>query len=87
MRTSVALLLLGAIAAPAFAQRVVVARPGGPTVQEAVSMARPGDTVVVSEGVYAEPTIVVDRPIVLRGHGNAILDGAKATHILRIDAS
>lgn len=87
MRTSVVLLLLLAGAGAAPAQRVIVASPAGPGVQQAVRMARAGDTVVVSEGVYAEPTIVIDRPLVLVGRGRAILDGANATHILRVVAN
>ncbi len=86
VRTSFAILLLAA-ASTASAQRVIVARPGGPTVQQAVQQARAGDTVAISAGVYAEPTIVIDRPLALVGRGAATLDGANATHILRIEAS
>ena len=86
VRTSVVVVALLACASAAPAQRAVVARPAGRSVQQAVQLARPGDTVIVSEGVYTEPTIVIDRPLVIVGRGNAILDGARATHILRIAA-
>jgi len=86
VRISLVLAMLAG-ASSASAQRVIVASPTGRSVQQSVALARPGDTVVVSAGVYAEPTIEIDRPLVLVGRGNAVLDGANATHILRITAS
>jgi nitrous oxidase accessory protein len=45
------------------------------TIGAAVTAASPGDTVRVSKGLYSEPTIVLDEPIVLLGYEGAILDG------------
>jgi nitrous oxidase accessory protein len=46
-----------------------------PTIGEAVRRSHPGDTVVVAAGVYREPTIVVDRRIVIFGVGWPVVDG------------
>ena len=87
MRTSLVATLMLLAGASASAQRMIVACPSGRSVQQAVQLARAGDTVLVSEGVYTESTIVIDRPIVLVGRGKAILDGSKATHMVRVTAS
>jgi nitrous oxidase accessory protein len=51
--------------------------PDGPVtrIADAVAAAAPHDTIVVAPGVYAEPTIVIDRPLTLIGLPGAILDG------------
>ena len=89
MRTS-ALLLAAAVCCPSLAegqQRTIRARASGaPSITQAVAQARPGDRVLVTAGVYREPTIVVDRRVVLEGEPGAVLDGGNATHILRIAA-
>ena len=40
----------------------------------------------LARGIYREPTIVVDKPLTISGEQGAVLDGASATHILRIEA-
>jgi nitrous oxidase accessory protein len=70
------------------AQRTIEVRPGRPpTIAEAVRQAHPGDRIVIRKGVYREPTIVIDRPLVLQGELGAVLDGARATDIVRIQAN
>jgi nitrous oxidase accessory protein len=84
VRSIVALLL---IARAGDAQRVIDVRPGGPlTIAQAARTARAGDHVVIARGIYREPTIVIDRPLTLRGEPGATLDGGAATHILRVEA-
>ena len=69
------------------AQRVVTVQPGGPlTIAEAVRTARAFDQVVIARGIYREPTIVIDRPLTIVGEPGAVLDGANATHIMRVEA-
>jgi nitrous oxidase accessory protein len=63
-----------------------VVLPPAPSIGDAVRAARPGDTVVVAAGIHREPTIVVDKPLTLVGAPGAVLDGANATHILRIES-
>lgn len=69
------------------ARRIVVA-PGGPvaTVAAALRRARPGDTIVVTAGVYREPRIEVRVPVTLLGVGAAILDGGGDHEVLTVRA-
>ena len=81
-----ALLLFGASRSAA-AQRTIVAFPDRrPSLTDAVAMARAGDRISVSRGVYREPTIVVTRPLTIVGEPGAILDGSNATHIVHVEA-
>lgn len=68
-------------------RRIVVA-PGGPvpTVTAALRLARPGDTVVVTAGVYREPRIEVAVPVTILGEGDAVLDGGGAHEVLTVRA-
>ena len=45
------------------------------TISAAVRAARTGDTVRIHAGVYAESTIVVDKPLTILGDGSPVLDG------------
>jgi nitrous oxidase accessory protein len=75
------------VALPLNAQRVITVRPAvAPSIGEAVRQALPGDRIVITRGVYREPTIAVDRPLTLSGEPGAILDGGAATHVLSIEA-
>ena len=56
------------------------------TVQEAVSAAPPETAVVIPEGVYNE-TVEIDRPITLRGVGDAQLRGDENGTVLTITAN
>ena len=63
---------------------VSVAR--GLSISATIARANPGDRIVVTRGVYTEPTIVVDRPLTISGEPGAVIDGSLATHTLRIEA-
>lgn len=53
----------------------------------AVAAAQPGDTVRVPAGVYAWPTVVIDKPLVILGSGRPVLDGGSGDHeLLRIES-
>ena len=73
------------LAIPANAKTWVV-RPAGPLkwLQEAIDNARPGDTIMVERGVYRQPTIVVNKPLHIRGIGYPVLDGQKKYEIMDI---
>jgi nitrous oxidase accessory protein len=58
----------------------------GLSVAAAVKAARPRDTIWIAAGVHREPTIVIDKALVLTGERGAILDGSAATNIVVIDA-
>jgi nitrous oxidase accessory protein len=71
----------------ASAQRTIEVSPSsGPSIAEAIRRASPGDRIVLSRGIYREPTIVVDRPLTISGEPGAIIDGSLATHIMRVEA-
>jgi nitrous oxidase accessory protein len=57
-----------------------------PTIGEAVRRSHPGDTVAVAAGVYREPTIVVDRRIVIFGVGWPVVDGQGARQLFTLTA-
>ncbi len=80
----VALLVLGR---PALAQDVVVS-PEGPvkSLSAAIEQAPPGGRIVVREGVYREPTVVVDKPVTITGEGQAVLDGQGERQIMTVTA-
>jgi len=63
-----------------------VVRPAGPLkwLQEAIDNARPGDTIFVEQGVYRQPTIVVNKPLYIKGIGYPVLDGQKKYEIMDI---
>lgn len=87
MTMRLALLLLIA-STPAVAQRIVVVSPNGVhrTVAAGVAAARAGDTVAIRAGLYREPTIVVDKPMVITGDDGAIIDGEGKRPLLLVTA-
>jgi nitrous oxidase accessory protein len=87
--TGTALLaLLLSLPGPPAGRRIVVA-PGGPvsTVAEGLRLARAGDTVVITAGVYREPRLQVTVPLTLLGEGDAVLDGGGAHEVLTLRAN
>jgi nitrous oxidase accessory protein len=80
-------LLPAQLALPVSAQAAAVAQidvHAGESIGAAVAAAAPGTRVVVHAGVYAEPTIVIDRRIELVGEGWPVLDGGGERQILTI---
>ncbi|MGH7688842.1 MAG: right-handed parallel beta-helix repeat-containing protein, partial [Gemmatimonadaceae bacterium] len=94
MRTSArAAVVLAALiggASPVHAQRSLVVAPGNGMglhrVTDAIHAARAGDTIVIHAGTYREPTIVVDRPLVIVGVGGPTLDGGSSHEIMTVTA-
>ncbi|HEV2483024.1 MAG TPA: nitrous oxide reductase family maturation protein NosD [Puia sp.] len=58
-----------------------------PSVAQAIRRAAAGDTVLVYPGVYCEKTLLVDKPIFLKGIGHPVLDGEHRYEIVTINAS
>ncbi len=81
-------MMLGGQPAPSAAQDTLHVGPdrAHTTITAALEAANPGDRVVVHEGLYREPTLVVDRPLELVGEGWPVLDGEGEREILRIEA-
>jgi nitrous oxidase accessory protein len=69
---------------PADARRTHVVA-GGTALQRVIDVARAGDTIRVSPGVYAGP-LVIRRPLVLQGEFGAQLDGGGQSNVVRITA-
>jgi nitrous oxidase accessory protein len=84
---SAVLALILLLAGPPVGRRIVVA-PGGavPTVTEALRLARAGDTILVTAGVYREPRLEVTVPVTILGQGLAVLDGSGAHEVLTLEA-
>ena len=70
------------------AARTLVVAPGTAlaTLGEAVARASAGDRIVVRAGIYREPLVTIDKPLVIEGDGDAILDGESAHAILTVAA-
>ena len=56
------------------------------SVKKAISMARPGDTVIVDSGFYREGNILINKRIVFLGKGYPVLDGQKKNEVLSVNA-
>ena len=52
------------------------------TLAKAVAMARDGDTIFLTNGIYKESNILLTRAITLIGEGNTILDGQKKNRVV-----
>lgn len=65
---------------------VVRAGSSGTPVADAIARVRRGGVVVLSAGVYREPTLIVRQPLTLQGEPGATLDGEGTHEILRIGA-
>lgn len=79
------LLLAREATTDALATTIRVGRQFGVTsIKQAVEMAGEGDTILVFKGLYREGNIVIDKPLVLKGTGNPVLDGEKRCEIISI---
>lgn len=66
----------------------LVVSPDGPyrSIGAAVAAAGAHQVVLIEQGVYREPTVVVDRPLTLQGRPGAVLDGQDERQIVRVSA-
>ncbi len=78
--------MTGIAAAVVLATIVVRAGSSVASLGAALAIARPGDTILVESGHYREPPLVVDKPLVIRGRGRPIIEGAGNHIILRVTA-
>jgi nitrous oxidase accessory protein len=69
------------------AQTIIVS-PAGPlrTITAAIASAPRHARILVKAGVYAEPTLVVDKPLEIIGEGWPVLDGRRARQIMTVTA-
>jgi nitrous oxidase accessory protein len=80
--------VMGPCARSLHGQARVVVSPDGPvrSLGEALRRVDRGGLIVVRPGVYAERTLVVDRPVTIRGEGWPVLDAARAGQIMTVTA-
>lgn len=86
---STAVLMTGAgVPAVAAGQDTVRVSPATSraSIGDAVRRAKAGSVIVVSPGVYREPTIVLDRSVQLIGEGNPVLDGEGKRELILVTA-
>lgn len=56
------------------------------SIQQVIDLAKPGDTIYVSQGVYREHTITINKKLFVSGIGMPVLDGEKKYEIVAIKA-
>lgn len=54
------------------------------SVKEAIRLAGRGDTILVDKGTYREGNIIVNKPLVLKGIANPVLDGGGKNEVLSV---
>jgi len=80
-------LAFATLTSPSVLQRHIDVVPGGPApIASAVASARAMDTVRIPSGRYAEPLVVIDKPLVIVGTGNPVLDGGGRHGLLLVKA-
>ena len=80
-------LAFATLASPSLVQRQIDVVPGtGAPIAAAVASARPKDTIVVHRGRYSESVIAVDKPLVILGAGDPVLDGGGRHGLLLVKA-
>lgn len=75
-------------ASSAGAQKTITVSTGGPirSLAAAIQLAPPHSRILVKPGTFAEPTIVVDKPVEIVGEGWPVLDGQGARQIMTVTA-
>lgn len=58
---------------------------GTGALQQAIGRAAEGDTILI-EGVVAEGTIIIDKPLTLLGKPGAVIDGGEQGHVIEVKA-
>ncbi|TFG66628.1 MAG: nitrous oxide reductase family maturation protein NosD [Gemmatimonadales bacterium] len=78
-----------AVRAPTTSPSVLVVDAAGPlsSIGDAVRAAAPGSRIIVKPGLYAEPTIVVDRSVTTQGEGYPTIDGEGLRQIFTVTAN
>lgn len=78
---------------PTLYGKIIVVRPdGGLTIQEAVDLAEPGDTIELSPGEYFQDVVtkkdgLPDRPIIIKGQKSSVIKGAGNARVFQVNHS
>src|SRR5688572_22026768 len=70
-----------------FSEKIIVDQRKGSSIKQAITQAKPGDTLIIKAGVYQEGNIILDKPLVLIGEGFPVLDGQKKYEIITIHSN
>lgn len=57
------------------------------SIKEAITLATPGDTIIVKPGHYTEQNIIISKPIILTGNGKPVLDGENKYEVITVRAT
>ena len=69
-----------------FGQIIVKKSGENPSIQNAIDIASPGDTIFVEKGIYHEFDISIDKPLTLIGLNFPVIDAEEKGYILSITA-
>jgi nitrous oxidase accessory protein len=56
-------------------------------IKDAITLAQPGDTVLIKSGVYREGNLILQKSLVIKGEGYPVLDGENQFEIFTIHAN
>ncbi|PJZ52064.1 nitrous oxide reductase family maturation protein NosD [Leptospira adleri] len=54
------------------------------SIQKAADSANSGDKILIEEGIYEEPSIIVKKPLVIEGSAETVIDGKKQKHVIDV---
>lgn len=57
------------------------------TLKKGIEISHPGDTILLQKGIYREEGLVIDKPLVIIGVNNPVLDGENKYQILTLSGS
>jgi len=81
-----AMLLAAGLALCAGADAAVLRVRAGESIAAAIAQAKPGDTVRVEAGRYAEH-LRIDKPLTLQGEGRPVISGTGSADVIRVSAA
>ncbi|MBO9634501.1 MAG: nitrous oxide reductase family maturation protein NosD [Chitinophagaceae bacterium] len=67
---------------------IIRVSPSGPirSIKQAIEKAKPFDTIIVEKGIYKEGTIIVNKPVYLKGINYPVIDGENKYEIITINS-
>jgi len=77
-------ILLSFVISPLMAKTILVNPGKGKPITEAIRIAIPGDSIIITGGTYKEGNILVSKPVILIGQNRPVLDGELKNEIMTI---
>ncbi len=66
------------------ATSIIVQQQRGISISDALKMAQPHDTIYISQGIYKEHDLVIDKPVTIIGLDEPVIDGNKESGIFMV---